>query len=307
VLWGGQGELAKGRGGAIVALAAATALSLGACTTPASAPDAGPSSSAAPTEPAPADIRSILLTDDDGWDADGIVAAQQALVAAGFDVTLVAPRENWSGAGQYTLGGQLRAKRPTIDPAVWWVDGTPVDSVRVGLTGVLEEPPDLVVSGINHGVNVGFGVQYSGTVGAASAAAETGIPAIAVSADVDSSGAARFSDAADLLVDVVTSLDAAAVAELSENRVLNINVPSAPSRGVREAEQARVPWTQWDYDPSSAGTFSPRPTSPAADKGTDVDLVRSGYSTITVLEVDRDGATGTHPALDSFAAAIEAE
>jgi 5'/3'-nucleotidase SurE len=108
----------------------------------------------------------ILLTNDDGYDAPGIRAMHERLVAAGHDVTLVAPLNDQSGSGiRVTTQGKLYYEDHA--PAVWSVDGTPADAVLVGLQHILaDDPPDLVVSGANFGPNLGY-AGSSGTVGAA--------------------------------------------------------------------------------------------------------------------------------------------
>lgn len=282
------------------AVAALTLVSLSACT-------AESARTPTPSASEPADIvRTILLTDDDGWDADGITVMYDELVTAGYEVTLVGPKDNFSGAGQYAYGGDLAAMQSTEDPNKWWVDGTPVDSVRVGLTGILDTPPDLVISGINHGANAAYNVNYSGTVGAATAAAEQGIPAIAVSADVGADDAAtNFAAGAELTVALVRSLSIGALAEMAAGDVVNVNVPyataeNAQPRGIRVATQAEVEWSTKDYELGPDGkwviTYS---DAPAAEDGSDKALIAAGYSTLTVLAVSRDGEEQDHPALDA--------
>jgi 5'-nucleotidase len=251
-------------------------------------------------------VRSILLTDDDGWDADGITLMYDELVAAGYDVTLVGPKVNFSGASQYAVGGDLAAQQPTNDPNKWWVDGTPVDSVRVGLLGILETPPDLVISGINHGANVAYNVNYSGTVGAATAAAEQGIPAIAVSADVGADDAAtNFAAGAELTIALVKSLSEDALAEMADGDVININVPYSTAdntdpRGVRVATQAEVEWQTKDYTLGDDGEWViSYSEAPSAESDSDKVLIAAGYSTLTVLSAARDGDNQHHPALDA--------
>jgi 5'-nucleotidase len=144
----------------------------------------GPGPAAAREAPKP--LR-VLLTNDDGWDAPGIVAMRKTLVAAGYDVVEVAPSQNESGSGakmDVHFGQTLDATEQS--PGVWSVAGSPADAVYFGL-GVVNaaHPPDLVVSGSNFGHNVGGIVNHSGTVGAAVTAAEQGVPAIAVSTEYD--------------------------------------------------------------------------------------------------------------------------
>ncbi|MEU6282752.1 5'/3'-nucleotidase SurE [Streptomyces sp. NPDC047028] len=135
----------------------------------------------APASAAPAGPLHIMLTDDDGYDAPGIRMLYQRLTDAGYDVTIVAPLTNQSGAGTKMMSGTtVTVKHP--EPKVWAVDGTPGDSVSFGLAVVFaERAPDLVISGTNFGPNVAALATHSGTVGGAVAALEQGVPAIALS------------------------------------------------------------------------------------------------------------------------------
>lgn len=147
-------------------------------TVPAAAAVASPQAGQAP---APAGPLRILLTNDDGYNAPGIRIAFDRLTAAGYDVTMVAPLTNQSGAGTKTSNApSLKVSHP--EPKVWAVDGSPGDSVAFGLSEVFEgKAPDLVVSGTNFGPNVAGLATHSGTVGGAIAGLEGGVPAIALS------------------------------------------------------------------------------------------------------------------------------
>ena len=141
--------------------------------------------------PAQAQSLNVLLTNDDGFEAPGLVAMRGALLQAGHRVTVVAPLENQVGVGAaITTSG-------TIDyypqeEGVWAVDGTPSDAVALALVHVMRaDPPDVVIAGADYGQNVGAGVMVSGTVGAALTAARTGVPAIAVSVATDPRQAER--------------------------------------------------------------------------------------------------------------------
>lgn len=128
---------------------------------------------------------SILLTNDDGYDAPGMAALAQALSGID-DLYIAAPSENRSGVGMaITLERELKAERHAPLPGVKIrdsIDGTPSDAVKYGLQHLLRDnPPRLVVSGINHGVNIGRNVRCSGTVGGAFEALVAGVPAMAVS------------------------------------------------------------------------------------------------------------------------------
>jgi 5'-nucleotidase len=151
----------------------------------------------------------ILLSNDDGIDSPGLRAAAQALAAIGW-VTVVAPRDQWTGAGRSmprSSGGIIHTRVHEINGVEWEVyavEGTPAQVVQHGLLEIVPRKPDLVVAGINYGENVGSGVTISGTVGAALEGSSFGIPSLAVSletpkefhhsysAEIDFSVAAHF-------------------------------------------------------------------------------------------------------------------
>ena len=121
----------------------------------------------------------ILISNDDGYRAEGLVCLARHLRAFG-DVVVVAPERNRSGASNsLTLDSPLRVTRAEDD--VYFVNGTPTDCVHLAVTGLLEDEPDMVVSGINDGANLGDDVLYSGTVAAATEGRFLGLPAVAVS------------------------------------------------------------------------------------------------------------------------------
>jgi 5'-nucleotidase len=128
----------------------------------------------------------ILLTNDDGIHSPGLRAAAEALARLGW-VTVVAPREQWTGAGRsmpISTGGMIDVQTKPINNGNWEVyavDATPAQAVQHGILEIAPRIPDLVVSGINYGENVGSGVTVSGTVGAALEAAAFGIPSMAIS------------------------------------------------------------------------------------------------------------------------------
>lgn len=131
----------------------------------------------------------ILLTNDDGIRSPGLWAAAEALSSLGF-VTVAAPREQSSGAGRsmpVTSDGKLQKEEVTIDGKTWTVyavGGTPAQAVQHGILELMDEPPALVVAGINYGENLSLGVTVSGTVGAALEGAALGIPSLAVSLEM---------------------------------------------------------------------------------------------------------------------------
>ena len=128
----------------------------------------------------------ILLTNDDGIESPGLWAAAEALSCLGY-VTVAAPRDQWSGAGRSHpshTDGRIHLQTLNVHGKEWTVyavGGTPAQTVMYGITEICPKRPDLVVSGINYGENVGSGTTVSGTVGAALEAAAFGIPALAIS------------------------------------------------------------------------------------------------------------------------------
>lgn len=180
----------------------------------------------------------ILLTNDDGFDSDGIARMRDALLAAGHSVTVVAPLAQQSGRGTALDTDRIFQEIAITEfrPGDFSVDGTPVTTTLAALDFLLEKAPDLVVSGINEGQNVGEVALSSGTVSAAVTAILRDVPAIAVSAGRDFAGGTE----AELLAtyDQAASLVAALVADLSarpaqglpilpERTGLNVNVPAA--------------------------------------------------------------------------------
>jgi 5'-nucleotidase len=262
-------------------LLAVVSLLLGAC----SSADEKPAPRAAPLD--------ILLTNDDGWDAEGITVLYDALRERGHRVTLVGPATNQSGASMSTTAGPLAVSRPVPDEPKYAVTGTPVDAVMVGLTGVLRKAPDLVVSGTNRGANVAYNVNYSGTVGAATAAAERDVPAIAVSADAGDGDQADYQAAAEVVTGLVDSLaHGDGLDELGGDGLLNVNVPVKSSRGPKGVRTVGVgeesPWAV-RYRDSGDGTFvEDRTYSPRVGSASDdAQQLADGYVVISWLTPER--------------------
>ena len=125
----------------------------------------------------------LLLTNDDGWNSEGLRCLTRALIDAGHRVTIAAPDSERSAASHsLSILKPLRAKPITVEGAKGWaIDGTPADSVRLGLHLTKDDRPDMCISGINHGSNLGGACIYSGTVNSAMEASMAGCPAIATS------------------------------------------------------------------------------------------------------------------------------
>jgi 5'-nucleotidase len=164
----------------------------------------------------------VLLTNDDGIHAAGLAALDDAFRGRGHDVTVVAPdREQSASSHSITLDRPLRISEA---PRGFAVNGTPTDCVLVACHGLLRgQYPDLVVSGINHGPNMGEDVTYSGTVAAAFEAHILGVPAIAMSMKDRYTG--DFAAGAELAADL-----AVMVAERGGRTLLNVNLPAGPSK-----------------------------------------------------------------------------
>jgi 5'-nucleotidase len=185
----------------------------------------------------------ILVSNDDGYDSPGILALVSALRRLG-DVVVIAPATQQSAVGHaITVQQPLRARpiQRGRNFQGWAVEGTPADSVKLGVTTLLDRKPDLVVSGINHGMNTSINVIYSGTVSAATEGAILGIPAIAIShashaLDSDLRGAASF---ARVIAGEVLKRG------LPQGTLLNVNVPNIPPEdiaGVRITKQGKSSW-----------------------------------------------------------------
>lgn len=175
--------------------------------------------------------RKILVTNDDGVRSEGIEALADALATLG-EVTVVAPQTESSAIGHaLTLGRPLRLEQ--LAPRVYFVDGTPTDCVNVAVAHLFHEKPDLVVSGINKGWNIGDDVTYSGTVAGALEGILLGIPSIAVS--LQRTATFDFSHAA---AAAATLAGEVLVRGLPPRTLLNVNLPAGVPRGWKLTVQA---------------------------------------------------------------------
>ncbi len=228
----------------------------------------------------------ILLTNDDGIHSDGLSVLEKALREIG-DVYVIAPAAEMSGAAHsLTLSRPLRIRQ--IDERHWTVDGTPTDCVTLALHKILSEVqrPDLCVSGINHGGNLGDDATYSGTVAGALEATILGVPGIAVSLvareNFDFTEASRF---ALLAARKVLSEG------LPEGTLLNINVPLGGVKGVKVTRQGiknARPVISEHIDPRGKPYFwiGEQYFRSAAEAGTDYRAIEEGYVSITPLRSD---------------------
>jgi 5'-nucleotidase len=228
-------------------------------------------------------MRRILITNDDGYFSEGIAALTQALATVG-EVTVVAPASEQSAtAHSLTLTRPLRARQ--VAERRFTVDGTPTDCVLLALTKILPERPDIVVSGINHGANLGDDVTYSGTVAGALEASAYRLPGIAVSLTAregDFSHAANF--AAELTARVLKE-------GLPGGTILNVNVPPGAIRGARLTSQglgSATPDIIEGVDPRGRTYYwiGVQKVSWKEDRGSDHAAIEEGLVSITPLRTD---------------------
>ncbi len=237
----------------------------------------------------------ILVTNDDGVTAPGLLALASALRALGT-VSVVAPDHNWSASGHVkTLHRPLRVKPVCLadNTSAFACDGSPADCVALPLLGLLPEPIDLVVSGINPNANLGHDVTYSGTVTAAMEAAIWNLPGIAVSLDAPEfhEGPLDYTTAASAAASIASQVIARGI---PEHFLLNVNVPYLTSKelkGYRITRQGlRVYRDQLvrREDPRGRPYYwigGDAPTGIPED-GTDVGVLREGFVSITPLTLD---------------------
>ena len=175
----------------------------------------------------------ILLSNDDGYFAPGIAVLAQALAPLGT-VTVVAPERDRSGASNsLTLDRPLTVKQ--AQNGFYYVNGTPTDCVHLAVTGLLDHLPDLVVSGINHGANMGDDTIYSGTVAAATEGFLLGIPSIAIS--LVANGGDNFESAGRIAYQLASRF---AQQKFNEPLLLNVNVPDVPWAEVQATVVTRL-------------------------------------------------------------------
>ncbi len=231
----------------------------------------------------------ILVSNDDGYQAPGIHALFAAVTDLGHEGYLVAPDQDRSGASH-----SLSLKRPlyvTRHPNGFLSveAGTPSDCVHLALTGLLDDPMDMVVSGINAGPNMGDDVLYSGTVAAAVEGRHLGFPAIALS--MNSHHPAHYATGAAVAQTLLREL---ARHPLPADTILNVNIPDVPLsdlqgyRATRLGNRHRAEPLVPSYDPRGRRIYWIGPAGAAQDagEGTDFHAVAAGYVSVTPLQID---------------------
>jgi len=229
----------------------------------------------------------ILLSNDDGYFAPGLAALADALEGLG-EVVVVAPEQNRSGASNsLTLDRPLHLKKSAN--GFYFVNGTPTDCVHLAVTGMLDELPDIIVSGINHGANMGDDTIYSGTVAAATEGFLLGIPSIAIS--LTSFEGNNYATAGLVARELVERFIRDPI---REPVLLNVNVPDIPYAEIKGMEVTRLgrrhkaepvvkmtsPRNETVYWVGAAGAAAD------AGVGTDFNAVERDFVSITPLQID---------------------
>lgn len=233
----------------------------------------------------------VLLTNDDGVHSPGLLALA-VHVAEFADLAIIAPDHNWSAAGHgKTLHKPLRAWPSQLangfEASI--TNGSPTDCVALGLLGLLEDKPDLVVSGINLGANVGYDLTYSGTVAAAMEGFIRGVTAVAASLDTYETD--EFSPAARFVSGLAHRI---LHANLGQPLLLNVNVPALPERDIKGVRMTRL--GRRIYREALVSRVDPRgqsyywiggePPTGIPEEGTDIGALAEGYASVTPLSLD---------------------
>jgi len=240
----------------------------------------------------------ILVTNDDGVTAPGLLALVKELRKLDPDATVLAPDQNWSACGHVkTMHRSMRVSETTLEDGTkaWKSDGAPSDCVALGMMGAVSEKFDLVVSGINPNSNIGIDVTYSGTVTAAMEAAIQGVPGFAVSLDAPEhhNGYLDFVPAASITRKIIAAFIKKGF-DLHNPPIISINVPSLKEeqfKGIRITRQGtRI------YQDELVKRLDPRGRpyywiggevpSGKHEEGTDYGALRDGFVSVTPLTLD---------------------
>lgn len=239
----------------------------------------------------------ILVTNDDGVYAPGLIALAKAMRKITDEVTILAPDHNWSASGHVkTLHRPLRVKEAELEDGTiaWASDGAPSDCVSLALLGFIPKKIDMVVSGINPNANIGHDVTYSGTVTAAMEAAIWGVPGVAVSLDrpENLTGPADYEPAAEAARRIVAWL--AEQSDMPEETILNVNVPYGPLEKMKGFKITRQGLRIYRdelvrrLDPRGRPYFWIGGDVPTGvdEPGTDYGSLSAGFVSITPLHLD---------------------
>lgn len=242
-------------------------------------------------------MTSILLSNDDGVQAPGLLPLRRALATIG-DVTIVAPQRNQSAVShKITMHKPVRLEETVLADGEKAIhcSGTPADAVRMGISMVLEEPPDIVVSGINLGHNMGIDVNYSGTVACAREGAIQGVPSVAVSSVFPSVGGDRMEEIWEITAEIALSAVQEVLSRgLPTGVLLNINTPGLNRDELKGIKITHIGSRRYDLDfsrrddPIGRPYYWPLGSGPFDDydSESDVSAVADGYASITPLTVN---------------------
>jgi 5'-nucleotidase len=232
---------------------------------------------------------TILLSNDDGVNAPGLTALRREIATIGRAIVVAPDREMSAASHSLTVHVPLRANRVADD--VIKVEGTPTDCVLLAVQHLLPERPDLVVSGINRGPNLGNDVTYSGTVAAAMEGTLLGIPSIAISLDRSQEGEYDYRFAASVARELaLTVLERG----LPEGTLLNVNVPNRPPAEIRGIATARLGKQIYEEsivkktDPRGRGYYwiGGQVSTWKVEPDTDLAIVADGWVSLTPIELD---------------------
>ncbi len=228
----------------------------------------------------------FLLSNDDGYQAPGLAAMAEVLSELG-KVTVVAPDRDRSGASNsLTLDAPLHVKQD--GRGFHYVNGTPTDCVHLAITGLLDEEPDMVISGINSGANLGDDVLYSGTVAAAMEGRFLGCPSIAFS--LAGASPIDFSSAVIVAKEIIQTV----LRQKMNDVLLNVNIPDVNYKQIngiavtRLGNRHKSEPAQEAYDPKGRKVYWVGPVGPEQDagEGTDFNAIRTNQVSVTPLQVD---------------------
>jgi 5'-nucleotidase len=229
----------------------------------------------------------ILLSNDDGYQARGLRVLAEYLGDLA-ELTIVAPDRNRSGASNsLTIDLPLRVEQ--VDTNLYYVNGTPTDCVHVAITGLLEHEPDMVISGINHGANLGDDVLYSGTVAAAMEGRFLGLPALAVSLVL--ADGRHFATAAGITRRLVEQM---IESPLPKDTILNVNVPDVPMSDVNGIRATRLGFRHKSEpvvkarDPKNQPIYWIGPAGPGQDAGPGTDFHAIGERCVSISPMKID-------------------
>ncbi len=243
----------------------------------------------------------ILVTNDDGYHAPGLAVLEEIAAQFSDDVWVCAPSEEQSGAGHsLTLNRPVRLQRFT--DRRFAVTGTPTDSVMMALREVMDSPPDLILSGVNRGANLGDDITYSGTVSAAVEGALAGIRSIALSqvyGPGNSTGQTNGGGDAELFA-AAAQWGPKAIAPLlntpfADRTLINVNFPALPAADVKGIRVVRQGFHDYSRGSIVEGTdprghryfwFGLHAIEHTLDNGTDLEAVDEGYVAVTPLQLD---------------------